>query len=148
LQHLGQAAAPRSSNLNVSLSWRNPAHGPHCRFRVDRYFRILANVDPHITPERFEIMRLFILSLTLAATGLLSACDDDATCTQEQATAKATEVMTSLQTLATSDPEKLAALTPRLTEIQGTLTAEGADLAAACKALDDIAAEIAAAPAQ
>ena len=92
-------------------------------------------------------MRVFVLAGAFAMAGLLSACDDNATCTQESATAKATEVMTAMQALATSNPEKLAEMTPRLTEIQTSLTAEGADLTAACKALDDIAAEIAAAAA-
>ena len=92
-------------------------------------------------------MKVFILVGALAMAGFLAACDEDATCTQESATAKATEVMTAMQALATSNPEKLAEMTPRLTEIQAGLTAEGADLAASCKALDDIAAEIAAAAA-
>jgi allophanate hydrolase subunit 1 len=95
-------------------------------------------------------MKGFILVGAFAMAGLLAACGDDNTCTQESATAKATEVMTAMQALATSNPEKLAEMTPRLTEIQATLTAEGADLAAACKALDDLQTEItaAAAPAQ
>ena len=92
-------------------------------------------------------MRVFVLAGALSMAGLLAACGDDTTCTQESATAKATEVMTAMQALATSNPEKLAEMTPRLTEIQASLTAEGADLAASCKALDDIAAEIAAAAA-
>lgn len=95
----------------------------------------------------FEKMRVLTLTLALATAGFLAACDDAPICTQETATAKATEVMTAMQALATSDPEKLAAMTPRLTEIQATLTAEGADLTAACAALDEIAAEIAAAAA-
>lgn len=92
-------------------------------------------------------MRVFTLTLAVATAGFLAGCDDAATCTQESATAKATEVMTAMQAMATSNPEKLAEMTPRLTEIQSTLTAEGADLTAACAALDEIAAEIAAAAA-
>ena len=90
-------------------------------------------------------MRIIVWAGAFAVAGLLSACEDEPTCTQESATTKATEVMTALQALATSNPEKLAEITPRLTEIQTGLTAEGADLTAACKALDGIQAEITAA---
>lgn len=92
-------------------------------------------------------MRVFTFILAVDTAGFLAACGDAATCTRDTATVKATEVMTAKQTLAASNPEKLAEMTPRLTEIQAGLTAEGADLTATCKALDDIQAEIAAAAA-
>jgi hypothetical protein len=101
----------------------------------------------NFSSKGFENMRVFALTLALATAGFLAACDDAPVCTQESATAKLTELSTAIQALGAADPEKMAALAPRMAEIQATMTAEGADMTAACAAIDAMVAEVAAAAA-
>lgn len=89
-------------------------------------------------------MSIFKLIAAGSVAVLLTACDKKPECTEETATAKMNEIMASVQALATTNPEKLAAIAPKLQEIQAELTASGTeDPAAACAALDAIAAELA-----
>ncbi len=87
-------------------------------------------------------MRIIALTVSVAALALLGACDEKKACTPEDAQAKLAEMTTLTQEIATSNPAKLTELLPRMQEIQGELTAAGDDPAAACKALDDLIAEL------
>ncbi len=86
-------------------------------------------------------MRFASTILALAATGFLAACGEE-DCTQEVATKKATELTTKIQELAAADPTKVAALAPKLQELATKAAAGGDDLAATCKAMDDMMAEL------
>jgi outer membrane murein-binding lipoprotein Lpp len=87
-------------------------------------------------------MRIAPALLALLTSGLLAACTSEETCTQEQATQKATDLTTKIQELAASDPAKLAELGPRVQELATQAAAGSDDLAATCKALDDMMAEL------
>ena len=87
-------------------------------------------------------MRLASTLLALAATGFLAACTGEEACTQDVATKKATDLTARIQELATSDPTKVADLAPKLQELATKAAAGGDDLAATCKALDDMMAEL------
>jgi outer membrane murein-binding lipoprotein Lpp len=87
-------------------------------------------------------MRFASTLLALAATGFLAACNSEEACTQELATKKATDLTTKIQELATSDPAKLADMAPKVQELATKAAAGGDDLAATCKALDDMMAEL------
>ena len=87
-------------------------------------------------------MRIASTILALAATGFLAACTGEEACTQELATKKATDLTTEIQELATSDPAKLAEMAPKVQELATKAAAGGDDLAATCKALDDMMAEL------
>ncbi len=87
-------------------------------------------------------MRVVSTLLALAAAGFLAACTEES-CTQEVATRKATELTTKLQEVAASDPAKLAALAPKVQDLATRAAANGGnDLAATCKALDEMMAEL------
>lgn len=86
-------------------------------------------------------MRFASTILALAATGFLAACGEE-DCTQEVATKKATELTTKIQELAATDPAKVAALAPKLQELASKAAAGGDDLAASCKAMDEMMAEL------
>jgi outer membrane murein-binding lipoprotein Lpp len=87
-------------------------------------------------------MRFATTILALAATGFLAACNDEAACTQEVATQKATDLTTKIQELAAADPAKLAEMAPKVQELATKAAAGGDDLAATCKALDEMMAEL------
>jgi ABC-type Fe3+-hydroxamate transport system substrate-binding protein len=87
-------------------------------------------------------MKLKFGMLMLAGALALSACGEEE-CTVEVAQKKATEMMAKVQEIATTAPEKLAALQPKIAEIQTQAAAAGDDPAAACKAIDDLMAELA-----
>jgi outer membrane murein-binding lipoprotein Lpp len=87
-------------------------------------------------------MRIAPALLALVTTGFLAACTSEETCTQELATQKATDLTTKIQELATSDPAKLAEMAPKVQELATKAAAGGDDLAATCKALDDMMAEL------
>lgn len=87
-------------------------------------------------------MRITSAILALAATGFLAACNSEEVCTQELATQKATELTTKIQELAASDPAKLAELGPKVQELAAKASADGEDLQAACKAMDEMIAEL------
>jgi hypothetical protein len=87
-------------------------------------------------------MNMLKLIATLAVMATLAACGDKDTCTQEVATQKATDLMTTVQGLAASDPSKLAALAPKMQELQAKLAGAGDDPEAVCAAIDEIQAEL------
>jgi len=87
-------------------------------------------------------LRILPIAAVISAAVLLSACDDKATCTQAEAEKKATELTTKITELATSDPAKLAELAPKVQEMATKAAAGGDDLAAACKAMDEMMAEL------
>lgn len=87
-------------------------------------------------------MRFAPLLLAIAATGFLSACNGEETCTNDLARKKATDLAAKLQEFATSDPVKLAELAPRVQELSARTSAEGDDLQAACRAMDEMMAEL------
>ena len=64
------------------------------------------------------------------------------TCTPELAQAKATDLTNKIAEMATTAPEKVAAIAPKLQEIASQMAAGGDDLEAACKALDEMSAEL------
>jgi outer membrane murein-binding lipoprotein Lpp len=90
-------------------------------------------------------MKLIPIFGAVMALGLLAACNDDAAeCTQETLTQKSEEFTAKVTELATTDPEKVAALMPRMQEILTEAQAAGEDdLAASCAALDELMAELA-----
>jgi hypothetical protein len=92
--------------------------------------------------QRGMIMRIASALLTLAVTGLLVACTSEETCTPEQAQQKVAELTAKITEVGTSDPAKLAELTPQLQDLTTKAAAGGNDLAATCKAIDDMMATL------
>lgn len=88
-------------------------------------------------------MRILPILAALATVGFLGACNEEKACTQEEATKKAEELTTKMTELAASDPAKAAELGQKVLEIATKAQAGGDDLAATCKALDEMAAELA-----
>ena len=86
-------------------------------------------------------MRFASTILALAATGFLASCGEE-DCTQEVAGKKAIDLSMKLQDLAASDPAKLAEIAPKVQELAGKAAAGGDDLAATCKAMDAMMAEL------
>jgi hypothetical protein len=97
---------------------------------------------PGIGPIEEIFMRILALLAGVAALTALSACDEEATCTQETLTAKTTDLTTALSTLATTDAARATEVTTRMQEIATAAAANGADLQEACDALDAMLAEI------
>jgi hypothetical protein len=87
-------------------------------------------------------MRIASALLALAATGFLAACNSEETCTTELAQKKATDLSAKLTEVATADPAKLAELGPKVQELAAKASAQGDDLQAACKAMDEMMAEL------
>lgn len=88
-------------------------------------------------------MRITSALLALAATGFLAACNGEEVCTTELAQKKATDLATRMQEIAATDPAKLAVLAPKVQELAAKARAQGEDLQAACKAMDEMMAELA-----
>jgi hypothetical protein len=87
-------------------------------------------------------MRISSALLALAASGFLAACNSEETCTNELAQKKATDLATKMQEVAATDPAKLAELGPKVQELAAKASAQGEDLQAACKAMDEMMAEL------
>lgn len=87
-------------------------------------------------------MRILSLSAVLAAAVTLSACSEEAACTQDEATKKATDLSAKITEVGTADPAKLAELAPKLQELSTMAAKGGTDLAAACKAMDEMMATL------
>ena len=85
-------------------------------------------------------MRMIAPLAVLATVFALSACQEEkkAACTPEEAQAKVTEMMTKMQELATSNPEKMAAVGVKAQELQADLAAAANDPAKACDAVDQL----------
>jgi hypothetical protein len=97
-------------------------------------------------------MRLSPVLGAIMALGLLAACNEEEApaeeasveCTQELVTQKAGEVQAKIAELASSDPEKMQELLPRIQEISTAAAAAGeGDISGSCAALDEIMAEMA-----
>jgi outer membrane murein-binding lipoprotein Lpp len=88
-------------------------------------------------------LRILPIVAVLSAAVFLSACDEEVACTQADADAKVAELTTKITELASTDPAKLAELAPKVQEIATKAAAGGDDLAGACKALDEMMAELA-----
>lgn len=96
-----------------------------------------------LPPDNGAIMPKFTVALALTALIALSACKEDKpACTEDLAKVKLGELTTKMQEVATKDPAKLAALAPKLQDIQAKLTAAGNEPQAACDALDEIMTEL------
>jgi predicted small secreted protein len=87
-------------------------------------------------------MRIAPALLALAATGFLAACNSEEVCTAELAQKKAADLTAKLTEVATSDPAKLAEMGPKVQEMAAKAAGTGDDLQAACKAMDEMMAEL------
>lgn len=87
-------------------------------------------------------MRITSTVLALAAAGFLAACNSEEVCTTELAQKKATDLLTKMQEVATTDAAKLARLAPKVQELAAKASAQGDDLQAACKAMDEMMVEL------
>ncbi|WP_225028418.1 hypothetical protein [Xinfangfangia pollutisoli] len=87
-------------------------------------------------------MRILPLLAALATVTALSACKDEVSCTEAEAQKKATELANKITEVGTADPSKMAALMPKLQELSTKAAAAPDDLAATCKAMDDLMAEL------
>ena len=84
-------------------------------------------------------MRMSVAVAVMAAVLSLAGCKEEkASCTAEEAQKKAAEMTTKLQALATTNPEKLAAVATKAQELQGDLANAGTDPAKACAAVDEL----------
>lgn len=92
----------------------------------------------------YQPLRILPVLAVVAAASFLSACKDEVTCTQADAEKKATELTTKITELASTDPAKLTELMPKVQELATKASANGSasDLAATCKALDEIMVEL------
>ncbi len=88
-------------------------------------------------------MRMTPAFLALLAAGFLAACNSEEVCTTELAQKKATDLSAKLTEVATTDPAKLAAMGPKVQELAAKAAGSGDDLQAACKAMDEMMAELA-----
>jgi hypothetical protein len=80
--------------------------------------------------------------LTLAAIGALAACTGEEVCTSELARQKAADLAARMQVVAAADPGRLVDLAPRVQELAAKASAQGDDLQAACRAMDELLAEL------
>ena len=86
-------------------------------------------------------MRIALNLAAIVTLGLLAACTSEETCTEEIAKQKAADLQAKLEEVVAADPMKLAELAPKVQEL-AALGADDADLQAACKAMDDMMAEL------
>lgn len=87
-------------------------------------------------------MRIASAIFALTAAGFLAACNSEEVCTTELAQKKAADLSAKLTEVATTDPAKLAELAPKVQELAAKASATGDDLQAACKAMDEMMAEL------
>lgn len=87
-------------------------------------------------------MRIVLNLAAITAIGFLAACNSEPSCTAEEAQKKVTELSAKVTEIGTTDPAKLAELTPKLTELSTKAAGTGDDLDAACKAIDEMMAEL------
>ena len=86
-------------------------------------------------------MRIALNLVAIVAVGFLAACGEEG-CTNEEAMKKSTELTAKLQEMAATDPVKLAELAPKVQELATKASGTGDDLQAACKAMDEMMAEL------
>lgn len=87
-------------------------------------------------------MRIALNLAAIAAIGLLAACNSEDSCTNEEAAKKSADLAAKVQEVAATDPAKLAELAPKVQELATAAAATGDDLAAACKAMDEMMADL------
>ncbi len=87
-------------------------------------------------------MRLAPVIAVLAATGFLAACNSETACTAEEATKKSNELAAKITEIGTTNPEKVLELMPKMQEMGPKIAAGGDGLAAACKAMDEMMADL------
>jgi hypothetical protein len=87
-------------------------------------------------------MRFAPAFLALAATGFLAACNSEEACTEELVKTKSAELTAKMTEVATTKPEKMAELAPKMQEIAEKAAAGGEDMQAACKAIDEMMVEL------
>jgi hypothetical protein len=88
-------------------------------------------------------MRFAPAILSIAATSFLAACNSEEDCTQELISKKTTELQAKVLELTAADPEKLAAVGPKMQEyLSNPAVAGTGDISGACKAIDEIMAEL------
>jgi thiamine biosynthesis lipoprotein ApbE len=87
-------------------------------------------------------MRILPLLAALAAVTVLSACDEKASCTPEEAQKKATDLAAKITEVGAADPTRVADLMPKVQELAAKASSTGEDLAEACKAMDEMMAEL------
>ncbi len=89
-------------------------------------------------------MTLKSLTMIVAATLTLAACNEEtaATCTTETAQAKMGELAAKITELGTSDPAKLEQFSGRAAELQTQFADTATDPQAACDAVDALMAEL------
>lgn len=84
-------------------------------------------------------MRMKFAAVALMGSLALMGCKEEKkACTPEEAQAKVTEMMTKMQELATTNPEKLAAVGAKAQELQTQLQDAANDPAKACEAVDEL----------
>jgi hypothetical protein len=88
-------------------------------------------------------MRIGLALIAFTAVGFLAACNEETACTAEEAQKKVADLGTKVTEVGTADPAKLAELTPKLQELTTQAAAAGGDLAATCKAIDEMMASLA-----
>ena len=88
-------------------------------------------------------MRIAPLLAALTAATFLVACGEDKSCsTEAEAQQKITALMTKIQEVGTTNPEKLAQLGTKAQEVATKAQANPNDLNEACKAIDAMMAEL------
>jgi len=87
-------------------------------------------------------MRIAIHLAALAAIGILSACNSETVCTNEDAAQKSADLSAKLQEMAATDPARLAELAPKVQEMATKAAGSADDLQAACKAMDEMMTEL------
>lgn len=87
-------------------------------------------------------MRPHALLAALATVTALGACTEETACTPSEAQKKAADLAAKVAQVGAADPGKLLDLTPKLQEVTEKAKGTGEDLAAACKAMDAMMAEL------
>lgn len=87
-------------------------------------------------------MRIATHLAALVAIGFLAACNSEPTCTAEDAGKKSADLSAKLQEMAATNPAKLAELAPKVQELATKAAGSPDDLQAACKAMDELMAEL------
>ncbi len=87
-------------------------------------------------------MRISSALMALAATAFLSACNSEEVCTEEQLKQKFIELNAKMGDIAATDPARLAEIASKMEEFVTKAQAQGDDLQATCKAMDEMIVEL------
>lgn len=88
-------------------------------------------------------MRFSHAILALTAAALLAGCTNEEPCSEEILQKKTEELMGKMMEVAFTQPEKIEALQSKMQDIGQRAQGTGNDLQAACKAVDEMLAELA-----